>query len=661
MIQAARRQPRAAPVLLALLWIAFLVRVWGLGDQSLWYDEGYSVMLARQDAGRIVEQTARLDFNTPFHYLLLQAWTALAGSSEFSARCLSVFTSLLTVALAAPLAELPSALRQRRGLARGLAVGLLALSPMSVSLAQEARMYALLSLFCALAVVQLARAMRRARAADWLLWAAWNLAAFLTHVIGAVFFAAQAALVAGWWAWRVLSPARALRRPWLPVAAAGLAGLGMAAFVAYVLSFGRGYGVTYAARLDLPSVMVSSLAAVVLPHLQPAGLIVPAAAAVALAMAAAGAACIASRNPHGALALGAGAAGLAAIAIFCALTGKFGQRYPSIAAPAIVAGIASGVGAVHRRRNYAERTLRGDASPLPRGAGTGRPWPAFALAAAAGALSSIGLIAWRTDPLYHFEDFRGAARHIQERVGDDEAVLLVAGHFAPVFAYYYGPQGWTALPNDLVLDVGHQLDYETAVPALNRALAGKGGAWLLLWQDGVIDPTGIAQALLRRQSVELRPQFDTRDYHGLRLQRYRFFQPYQAPPEPAPTGASRVEETDRKRGLDGLGCAQLSPPRTGGFLEVVCFWRVAPGSALPSDAQVSLRLLDGAGAQVAQADTVLAANGLPHIPYDRPIASFYTFPLPAAVPAGAYQLRVIPYTSVEQVSPQVVVPVQVLP
>jgi 4-amino-4-deoxy-L-arabinose transferase-like glycosyltransferase len=642
-----RRAPQAAPVLLILLLAAFFVRAWGLADQSLWYDEGYSVMLARQDAARIVEQTARLDFNTPLHYLALRAWTALTGSSEFSARYVSVFAGVVTVALAAPLAILPVSLRRRRNFARGLAVGLVALSPMSVSVAQEARMYALLACLCALAVVQLLRAMRRGRTADWMLWAAWNLAAFLTHVIGAVFFAAQAAIVAGWWAWRAVGSARPMRWRWQPVVAIGLAGLGMAAFVAYILSFGRGYGVTFAARLDLLLVLVHSLAAVVLPHLQPAALVIPAAVGVALAIAAAGVALAASRNWGGVLVLGAGAAGLMAIAIFCALTGKFGQRYPSIVAPVLLAGISAGVAAWLPARRAA-------ASPR-------LPFVAVAFAFAAGVLSVAGLVAWRTDPIYFFEDFRGAARHIKEQAAGDEAVVLVAGHFAPVFEYYYGPLGWIALPDDPVLDVGNQLDYESAVPALNQALAGTGGAWMLLWQDGVIDPTGIAQALLRRQSIDLRPQIDTQDFHGLRLQHYRFFQPYQALPDRAATDASRIEETDRRRGLTGLGCAQLSPPRIGGFLEVVCYWRLAPDSPLPADTQVSLRLLTGAGEQVAQADTVLAANGLPHIPYPRPIASFYTFPLPADLPAGDYALRVIPYTAVEQVSPQVIVPVKVLP
>ena len=626
----------------AIVLIAFAVRTIGLGDQSLWYDEGYSVMLSRRDAGLIVEQTARLDFNTPAHYLLLRGWIELGGSSEFSARLLSVFAGVATVALVAQLVAMPPILRRREPFARALAMGLLAVSPMAISVAQEARMYAWLTCFCTLAAVQLCRCLRSQAAGAWALWVVWNWAAFLTHVIGAVFFAAQALVIAAWWTWSLFLSLnrRGFRldgRLW-PMAAIAVAGAGMALYVLYILSFGRGYGVTFDSRLWLAPTLVQSLAAASLPHLQPAILIEPLAWLGLALLAGAGGAVVHTRNRRAMLVLAVAATGLAAIAAFGAWSGKFGQRYPSIVAPLLFAGAGSAAASI------------------------GWPVVAVAFASVSGLLSAAGIVAWRTDPVYAFPDFRGAAAHVRSRIAPDETVLLVAGHFAPVFEYYYGSHGWTALPNDPVLDVRNPLDYDSAVPALNRDLAGKNGAWLLLWQDGIVDPTGVTEALLRRQSVELRPRKDLQQFHNLRLQHYRFFSPYQPLPAAMPVTRSTVELTDRQRGLGSMGCAQLVQPRAGqGFLEVVCFWSLEPGEHPLSSLQVSLRLVDEAGRQVLQSDQSIAPRGLPSIPYHKPIAAFYSLPMPGDIKPGSYTLHAIPYTSEEEISPRVHTPVQVLP
>ncbi len=629
--------PRLLAHLLALagvLLLALAIRVAGLDTRSLWYDEGYSVMLAQHDPGRIIAQTASLDFNTPLHYLILHVWTRLAGMSEFSARLVSVFAGVITVALAVPLAALPARRRSRQPSARLAAALLMALSPMLVSLAQEARMYALLACLSTLCVAQLIHSLQTHAPRSWMLWAIWNLAAFLTHVIGGVIFAAQALLVTVWW----LGQRRARRSQSLaPLAAVALAGTGMALFVLYILSFGRSYGVTYAARLDFFSVLAQSLAAIALPHLEPRALFPLAAVGVGGMLVAQGMVARHSRGRVVRWVVAVCLTAIVAVGAFCAYTGKFGQRYPAVIAPLWLAGAGVALALWPRR------------AALPGGV-------------ALTALSVVGLFAWQTDPAYLNEDFRGAAARVRQTIAPDETIVLVAGHYWPVFAYYYGNEGWHALPNDDVLDVTHALDYAGAVPVLNRALAGKGGAWLLLWQDDVIDPTRLTQSLLASQSIALGPQLDTTEYHGLRLKHYRFFHPYQPLPEPLPAMQSSIEPTDRVRGLSALGCAQFNTTRAGdGFLEIVCFWQLEPDHVVPVSAQVSLRLTNRAGEQVLQSDQPIVPGGLPHIPYPKPITAIYTIPLPPDLPAGDYSLRAIPYTEVEQISPQVVMPVQVLP
>jgi len=100
------------------------------------------------------------------------------------------------------------------------------------------------------------------------------------------------------------------------------------------------------------------------------------------------------------------------------------------------------------------------------------------------------------------DDWRGAVAHIRQNIRPDETVVLVSGHAFPALAYYNAPQ-WVALPDDLVLDVTHVLDYESVVPALNRIQVERRGVWLVQWQDEIVDPTQIVPALLGDIGVEL--------------------------------------------------------------------------------------------------------------------------------------------------------------
>jgi hypothetical protein len=98
------------------------------------------------------------------------------------------------------------------------------------------------------------------------------------------------------------------------------------------------------------------------------------------------------------------------------------------------------------------------------------------------------------------------------------------------------------------------------------------------------------------------------------------------------------------------------------MMEVACFWRLQPGARLPYDTQVSLRLIDANGTQVAQSDQMLAQPlGLPNVPFEKPITSFYFVAIPDDLSAGAYTLRAIPYTPGEQIAPLVTTPVKILP
>jgi 4-amino-4-deoxy-L-arabinose transferase-like glycosyltransferase len=131
---------QARLVLAALLVVGAVLRLHHLATESLWLDEAFSITVARVSPEYIVEMTAQ-DVHPPFYYVLLYFWMALWGSTEWDARLLSVVVSLGTV-VAAYLAG-TRMFSRRVGLT---AAGLLAIAPLQVEYAQEARMYALLAL-----------------------------------------------------------------------------------------------------------------------------------------------------------------------------------------------------------------------------------------------------------------------------------------------------------------------------------------------------------------------------------------------------------------------------------------------------------------------------------------------------------------------------------
>ena len=84
--------------LLVILLLGFGLRLYHLGDQSIWWDEGHAIWAARQSLVETTRITA-YDVHPPLYLWLLHFWLRLAGESEFAVRYLSLFGGLLTVAL----------------------------------------------------------------------------------------------------------------------------------------------------------------------------------------------------------------------------------------------------------------------------------------------------------------------------------------------------------------------------------------------------------------------------------------------------------------------------------------------------------------------------------------------------------------------------------
>jgi Dolichyl-phosphate-mannose-protein mannosyltransferase len=618
-------QPRLLRFWLAavsLFLAAFAARVIGLGEQSVWYDEAFTALFARKPPLEIVTDVARLDLNTPLHYLSLKLWAALAGESEFAQRSLSVFAGMITAALIPYLAgREPNTSRWQTLLALAMA----AVWPVAINLSQELRMYALAICLNTAALALLARATRTDTRRAWAAWAVVALGAFGAHVLGALAFAAQLPLVLHW-----LLTGRSRNRPDGLVAA--LCSGAAIVFCGLVLQgYRASYAVTYTEPLPFANTVLQSLAALSLPRLLPENWITAAAAAAVLAL------LIGLAGNKRWLAIYALLTVLL-IALFCSVTGKFAARYVAFAVPPMLAA-AAGV-------------------RLPRAASLS----VIGIVLATGA---AGVWQLRTAPDYDNDNYRDAVRFLRAELGSDEAVIFVSGHASPALAYYW-PEGegtrWHALPDDPVLNIRNALDYASAVPALNRALAGKRGAWLLLWQDVVIDPSTVTQTLLRRQAHKLQPDRATSEFHGLRLLHYTFDAPFRPLPELLPALNSAIGANGPDLGLSALGCHQFDVSRAGGgLMEVACFWRKAQSAQAPLDTKVSLRLNDAAGARIVQADEMLANFGLPYYAFDKPITTFHYIQLPDDAKAGRYTLEMILYTPDGEISPKVSALVMIAP
>jgi hypothetical protein len=132
-----------------------------LGHRSYWLDESVSVTLARLHFGDLLHSLRVREGNMSLYHLLLWGWLR-PGDSEFAARSLSLLAVVATVPLLYLLAR--RLLGQKAALLAGL---LLALNPMAIHYAQEARGYALCLLLVTASVYLFVRALEQPR---WLFW-----------------------------------------------------------------------------------------------------------------------------------------------------------------------------------------------------------------------------------------------------------------------------------------------------------------------------------------------------------------------------------------------------------------------------------------------------------------------------------------------------------
>jgi 4-amino-4-deoxy-L-arabinose transferase-like glycosyltransferase len=237
-VTSARWRVGSTAGLLLILLLAGALRFWGIGAESLWLDEATSLVVADNPPATIVALTAE-DIHPPLYYLLLHLWL-IFGRSEAALRSLSAVVGVLSVAA---LYGMGRELLGERPAALGAL--LLASAPLHIWYSQEARMYALVTLWAVLASWLMVRALRKG---GWW-WAGYVLctaAGMYTHYYMGFVALAQNAFAAYLLVRRRLTGRRVghwllaqlawilLFAPWLPVVVRQIQG-GGGAWVGYAV------------------------------------------------------------------------------------------------------------------------------------------------------------------------------------------------------------------------------------------------------------------------------------------------------------------------------------------------------------------------------------------------------------------------------------------
>jgi uncharacterized membrane protein len=169
--------------LVSIILFGYFTRIIYVGAQSIWADEAFTYIITQSDH---FWKTLVADVHPPLYFLLITAWTKIAGISELSLRMPSVLASTIALALIVPVTREVTRHRphQKQVIIPIIAAFLLALSDLEVMVAQEARSYTLHMLFIMLSVWAYLRWIRTAGWRDGAAFVISNLLTIFTHYIG---------------------------------------------------------------------------------------------------------------------------------------------------------------------------------------------------------------------------------------------------------------------------------------------------------------------------------------------------------------------------------------------------------------------------------------------------------------------------------------------
>jgi mannosyltransferase len=153
--------------------------------QSVWFDESYSIMLAKSSIPDLFRLTG-VDAHPPFYYLLLKGWASIFGYSELALRALSALLASFSVG-----AMFMFIKKFFRLSAATVTLPLLVLAPFLVRYSFEVRMYSLVTLLVVLATYFLKLGLEQNRKKDWAIYALLITLGMYTLYMSALVWAAH--------------------------------------------------------------------------------------------------------------------------------------------------------------------------------------------------------------------------------------------------------------------------------------------------------------------------------------------------------------------------------------------------------------------------------------------------------------------------------------
>jgi mannosyltransferase len=464
--RASHRQHQTIIALILLVFLAFTLRVYRLGHQSFWYDEGQSYYFAHQDSlGAMLDVISDSD-HPPLYFILLYLWMSVAGRSEFALRFTALFWSVSLVPLVYLLGR--RAFGTREGMAAAL---LMTISPFHVWYAQEARMYTLATFLGLLSSYLLLLALQKGRSSLWLAYTLAALAAPYAHLYSCFVLLFQGLFVL-LWAWRS-RPRVPFLRAWL-LSQVGI-GLGFLPWVGTVLKEYVSNATYWPGILDMERFLLDTVVAF------STGLTVPlnragwTATAFLLALGV-GCASLAFRRSESRLRW----QGFSLVLLYLmvpTLTAlvisyrhpKYAPRYLLLVTPAYYLLVARGLATLRAYRRWAGLAI------------------ILFTVILVGTVQSLYNCYFVEE--YARDDFRAVLGYIEANAWEDDAVVIVGGHAYPILDYY-NRLGLAAypIPPRLVASVEQPVNRQLVAKTLNEIVAHHRRAWLILWQERLADP-----------------------------------------------------------------------------------------------------------------------------------------------------------------------------
>ena len=596
--------------LLAVLLLAFTLRVYRLDGQSFWSDEGISLLRSDQPLGALLANMPTE--HVPGYFVILHGWLALVGANDFAVRFLSVWPSVLAVALLYRLgAEMgATAARPHRTRAAGLiGAALLATGAFQVWYAQEARMYSWLlaaALTATLCLWRILYGERPGRAA-----AGYALAMTLTvylHLYGFLIALAHTLFVAGW-----ALVHRDLRRVglWL--------GAGVATFLLFLPWLPRAWGITafegWRAPGDPTTIPWRYVQAYTVGDTAPALLQTwPVLLYIALALL--GVVVWWRVRPAAAwLLVTLFALPLVAVVALAVRNPDFHERYTIALTAPLILLVAGGV------TGLLPGMWSARAGPV-----SWRHWlaPGLVTVLLLG-VNGASLARLYTDTSLHKPDFRGAAWRIEHEESPDQVVLVDGPDPDKVFNHYY-----TGANRVYDLRFLATAGWDEVDAVLRDATAGKTDAWEVLY----FHPPATVQTWLAVNGWATAPS----DHNGIRVTRYGL------PGPPMMTTDLGVAFGDALT----LETAEVSaaPLAAGDVLRVSTHWFT---HAPPPEYKFSLRLVDASGEPVLARDYVPQNGFAPTSVWivDQPATDQRGVIIPPDLAPGTYTLTLRLYNPVD--------------